>query len=181
MSTSGWENMNYRLCAPAVAAVFLFLVWCMKSDSLMPIKLLLSPEVGALSDAEPGPGDVHRSITNISGRPSRPPQAKARTILVTGALGCIGPGVVQQLLAAQYDVTVLDISGELEVLGEAEGRVRFIQGDIRDEEVLAEVMPTVSGVVNLAAMSRYKLAGKCCAGMRSRVKRVVATAVAGGL
>ena len=81
-------------------------------------------------------------------------QKSSRTVLVTGALGCIGPEVVKQLFENKFDVTVLDVYGGWEVLGDYASRVRFIQGDIRDNDLLKEILPSVSGVVNLAAMSR---------------------------
>eukprot|EP00668_Euglena_longa_P042002 GGOE01055351.1.p1 GENE.GGOE01055351.1~~GGOE01055351.1.p1 ORF type:complete len:1118 (+),score=394.62 GGOE01055351.1:302-3355(+) len=55
---------------------------------------------------------------------------------------------------AGFDVTALDISPEVEVLGPYASRVRFIQADIRDRSVLRAVMPSVMGVIHLAAMSR---------------------------
>ena len=152
---SGRGGMDRKPCIPFVLAVLLFTaIFFYSPSNPLPIQLQLTTPKSVPALRSPSAPDVDRSVTEVAGEPSKPKQLKAKTILVTGALGCIGPGVVQQLLAAHYDVTVLDLSGELEVLGDAASRVRFIQGDIRDEEVLEEVMPTVSGVVNLAAMSR---------------------------
>ncbi len=63
-------------------------------------------------------------------------------------------GVVQELVEAGYAVTVLDVSPDVGVLGPYAPRVRFVQGDIRDPDVVRQLMHTVGGVVHLAAMSR---------------------------
>ncbi len=85
-------------------------------------------------------------------------------ILVTGGAGFIGSNFVRRTLEDAYpglegaDVVVYDAltySGNLENLASvAENpRYRFVQGDIRDGDLLDEVLPTVDTVVHFAAES----------------------------
>jgi dTDP-glucose 4,6-dehydratase len=77
---------------------------------------------------------------------------------VTGAAGFIGSHYVRTLLAERddVDVTVFDkltYAGNLDNLAPVADnpRYRFIQGDIVDGQVLAEVLPGHDAVVNFAA------------------------------
>jgi dTDP-glucose 4,6-dehydratase len=81
-------------------------------------------------------------------------------ILVTGAAGFIGSHYVRTMLAGGYpgyqdaSVTVLDkltYAGNLANLAPAAGRFAFVQGDICDGALLAEVLPGHDAVVNFAA------------------------------
>jgi dTDP-glucose 4,6-dehydratase len=81
-------------------------------------------------------------------------------VLVTGAAGFIGSHYVRTLCSGGYpgyedaDVVVLDkltYAGNLANLAPAEGRFRFVHGDIADAGLLAEVLPGVDVVVNFAA------------------------------
>jgi dTDP-glucose 4,6-dehydratase len=81
-------------------------------------------------------------------------------VLVTGAAGFIGSHYVRTLCSGGYagyedaDVVVLDkltYAGNLANLAPVEGRFRFVQGDIADAELLAELLPGVDVVVNFAA------------------------------
>ena len=78
----------------------------------------------------------------------------ART-LITGGAGYIGLALVDELLEAGRDVTVLDVllhnqaqlASELETKG-----VRFVEGDIRDPDKRAQALQGADEVVHLAAI-----------------------------
>lgn len=72
--------------------------------------------------------------------------------LVTGGAGFIGSNLVKQLLADGHEVTVLDslLSGYRSNL-EPFPDVRFIEGDIRDEQAVREAVRGVEVVYHLAA------------------------------
>ena len=83
-------------------------------------------------------------------------------VLVTGAAGFIGSNFVRQALANKYpgltdaDITVLDkltYAGNLENLAPVADspRYRFVEGDICDGELLAELLPGHDAVVHFAA------------------------------
>ncbi len=74
-------------------------------------------------------------------------------IFITGGAGYVGSALVPKLLNKGYWVTVLDlmIYGE-EVLPKHE-RLKVIQGDIRDIELLKEVIPGHDAVIHLACIS----------------------------
>jgi dTDP-glucose 4,6-dehydratase len=85
-------------------------------------------------------------------------------VLVTGGAGFIGSHYVRSLLAGAYpayadaDVVVLDLltyAGTLTNLAPcaADPRLRFVRGDIRDPDVVAEVMSGTDVVVHFAAES----------------------------
>ncbi|MEM4255195.1 MAG: GDP-mannose 4,6-dehydratase [Candidatus Norongarragalinales archaeon] len=75
-------------------------------------------------------------------------------VLVTGGAGFIGSWVVEQLASLGNDVIVLDNlrSGKRENLKDAfaYGKVKLVEGDIRDMAVLDKVMPGVDCVYHLA-------------------------------
>ncbi|MGJ7908848.1 dTDP-glucose 4,6-dehydratase [Actinopolyspora sp. H202] len=85
-------------------------------------------------------------------------------VLVTGGAGFIGSHYVRQLLTGGYpafdgaEVVVLDkltYAGNLANLAEVADhpRLRFVRGDVRDPELLAEWMPGTDVVVHFAAES----------------------------
>lgn len=85
-------------------------------------------------------------------------------ILVTGAAGFIGSNYVRRLLGGEYPahaettVTVLDkltYAGNVENLAPVADnpRYRFVQGDICDGELLADLVPGHDAVVHFAAES----------------------------
>jgi dTDP-glucose 4,6-dehydratase len=85
-------------------------------------------------------------------------------VLVTGGAGFIGSHYVRSLLAGAYpayadaDVVVLDLltyAGTLTNLAAcaADPRLHFVRGDIRDPDVVAEVMTGTDVVVHFAAES----------------------------
>lgn len=92
-----------------------------------------------------------------------------RRVLVTGGAGFIGSYVVDELLAAQYDVTVLD-SLLPQVHGLLDKRpaylnpnAEFLLGDVRDPAVLRRALKGADAVIHLAArvgvgQSMYEIA-----------------------
>lgn len=81
-------------------------------------------------------------------------------ILVTGGLGYIGSHTVVELLAAGYEVTIIDnlINSTDRVLDRIEQiantRPDFFQGDIRDKVLLRTIFSThpIAGVIHFAAL-----------------------------
>ena len=75
--------------------------------------------------------------------------------LVTGGAGFIGSNLVDALLADGHGVTVLDdlSSGYRENLAHLRGRegFRFLEGDVRDEALLAQAARGQEAVFHLAA------------------------------
>jgi dTDP-glucose 4,6-dehydratase len=86
----------------------------------------------------------------------------AKRVLVTGGAGFISSNVVRHLLeATPYEVVSLDAltyAGNLENLADviAHERLSFVQGDIRDAELVREVVAGVDVIVNAAAESHVE-------------------------
>ncbi|MBW3601543.1 MAG: dTDP-glucose 4,6-dehydratase [Actinobacteria bacterium] len=81
-------------------------------------------------------------------------------LFVTGGAGFIGSNFVRHVLATQPDVAVtnydkLTYAGNPESLRDVaeDPRYRFVQGDLNDHLLLAEVLPGHDAVVNFAAES----------------------------
>ena len=75
--------------------------------------------------------------------------------LITGGAGFIGSGLARVLAAAGVErITVLDnfSSGKRSNLAELGGRVRILEGDIRDYATVARAMDGVEAVFHLAAI-----------------------------
>ena len=78
-----------------------------------------------------------------------------KAVLVTGGAGYIGSWVTRQLLEAGFHVTVYDalLYGGKSLVGVlGHPRLRFIKGDVRDQQHLREAMHGVTDVVHLAAI-----------------------------
>src|SRR3989440_4210514 len=85
---------------------------------------------------------------------------RLRRLLVTGGAGFIGSAFVRQRLKADAEITLtvldkLTYAGSEENLGEARGdpRVRFVKGDICDQDAVDELARDVDAIVNFAAES----------------------------
>jgi UDP-glucose 4-epimerase len=78
-------------------------------------------------------------------------------VLVTGGAGFIGSHLVDRLVAEGFDVLVLDNlwTGNLDnIRGPLEGkRVRFVNGDIRDYQIVRDVMGGIGAVFHLAGIT----------------------------
>jgi len=83
---------------------------------------------------------------------------QGKSILVTGGAGFIGSNLIHHLLAEYSDIHIVNLdkltyAGNLENLKGVENdpRHEFVKGDIRDRELVAELMGRVQGVIHLAA------------------------------
>ena len=77
-------------------------------------------------------------------------------ILITGGAGLVGSHIADQVAGRAREVVVLDnfVRGRRENLRQAmaSGRVRIVEGDIRDRKLLAEVMAGVDVLFHQAAI-----------------------------
>ena len=79
---------------------------------------------------------------------------RAKRILVTGGAGFIGSHIVDRLVDLGADVVVLDdlSSGKLENLSQSQERIKFIKGDITNEDDLDLALEGVDCVSHQAAL-----------------------------
>src|ERR1700687_5528620 len=92
-------------------------------------------------------------VTSARGRGDM--HARDTSVLVTGGAGFIGSELVAQLVRDGRYVIVLDnlVSGRRENLaGLTTASYTLVVGDIRDTELLAALLPTVSMVFHLACL-----------------------------
>lgn len=77
------------------------------------------------------------------------------TFLVTGGAGFIGSHIAEALVSKGHTVSVLDnlSTGKRENLSAFENRVNFIEGDIRDTDVVAKAVRGVDYVIHQAALA----------------------------
>lgn len=75
--------------------------------------------------------------------------------LVTGGAGFIGSNIVEYLLKQGDSVRVLDnlATGKLQNIAPFKDKIEFIEGDIRDEDVLAGAVKDIDYVLHQAAMA----------------------------
>jgi UDP-glucose 4-epimerase len=75
--------------------------------------------------------------------------------LVTGGAGFIGSNIVEYLLKQGDSVRVLDnlATGKLQNIAPFRDKIEFIEGDIRDEDVLAGAVKDIDYVLHQAAMA----------------------------
>ncbi len=87
---------------------------------------------------------------------------RRKRVLVTGGAGFISSNVIRHLLeATEYDVVSLDAltyAGNLENLADvmSHERLAFVHGDIRNAELVAEIVSEVDVIVNAAAESHVE-------------------------
>jgi dTDP-glucose 4,6-dehydratase len=87
---------------------------------------------------------------------------KPKRVLVTGGAGFISSNLVRHLLdATPFEVVSLDAltyAGNMENVADVMGheRLSFVHGDIRDPELVAEVVADVDVIVNAAAESHVE-------------------------
>ena len=87
---------------------------------------------------------------------------RRKRVLVTGGAGFISSNVIRHLLeATEYDVVSLDAltyAGNLENLADvmSHERLAFVQGDIRNADLVAEIVAEVDVIVNAAAESHVE-------------------------
>ena len=78
-------------------------------------------------------------------------------VLVTGGAGFIGSHVVDRLVNEGHDVRVIDnlSTGKLENIADyfRSGKVDFVNGDIRDAELVRKCVQGVEAVIHLAAVT----------------------------
>ena len=76
-------------------------------------------------------------------------------VLVTGGAGFIGGHLVERLVRDGCDVTVLDdlSTGHLRNLAAVEGRIRFIESDLREPDAVASAMEGCEVVFHEAALA----------------------------
>lgn len=75
-----------------------------------------------------------------------------KKIFITGGAGYVGSVLTPKLLEEGYEVTVLDLYLYGEVL-EPNQNLKEIKGDIRDVELLKEILPGHDAVIHLACIS----------------------------
>ncbi len=80
-------------------------------------------------------------------------------VLVTGGAGLIGSHLVDELLAAGYDVTILDnLEPEVHPRGRPDwipDGLRFLEGDVRDPDAVGKALEGCEGVFHLAAYGGF--------------------------
>ncbi len=81
---------------------------------------------------------------------------KYKSVLITGGLGFIGSSIAHCCVALGAEVTLLDACLEpygwnLANIREIEDRVRFVKGDVRDEEMIRKLVPEAEIVFHMAA------------------------------
>jgi nucleoside-diphosphate-sugar epimerase len=88
-------------------------------------------------------------------------QGRGVTYLVTGGAGFIGSHLADALTARGGHVVVLDDlgTGRLENIGHltSSGRAEFVEGSVRDKELVVELLEATDGCVHLASAVGVKL------------------------
>jgi nucleoside-diphosphate-sugar epimerase len=86
---------------------------------------------------------------------------KNSRILVTGGAGFIGSHIVDKLIGADAEVTVLDNldTGKMENIAQHKQNrnFHFVNGDIRDFNLVKKILKDVDAVFNLAAIASVRL------------------------
>ena len=79
--------------------------------------------------------------------------------LVTGGAGFIGSHIVDELLAKNLEVRVIDnlSTGNRDHLAHVEGEIEFVEGDINDSQTMAKVVQNADLVFHQAALASVPL------------------------
>ncbi|MFZ3060718.1 MAG: SDR family oxidoreductase [Candidatus Methanoperedens sp.] len=87
---------------------------------------------------------------------------KGKCFVVTGGAGFIGANSVIQLIKHDNEVIAIDnlSTGKMENLSEVDSQIRFVNGDIRNPELLKELFQGVDYVLHYAAMISVPLSIK---------------------
>src|SRR5438067_1551770 len=80
---------------------------------------------------------------------------KRERILITGGAGFIGSHTADLLLAHNKQVVILDnlATGNLNNLNLQHGNLKFVEGDILDEALVATLLKDCDAVLHLAAIA----------------------------
>jgi UDP-glucose 4-epimerase len=78
------------------------------------------------------------------------------SILVTGGAGFIGSHLVERLVEEGYSVIVVDnlLRGTLNNLSNVLDKIKFVKGDVRNYELMEEVIKNSEVIFHLASLSR---------------------------
>jgi UDP-glucose 4-epimerase len=81
---------------------------------------------------------------------------KMGSILVTGGAGFIGSHLVERLVKEGYRVILLDnlLRGNMNNLSRVLKDAEFVEGEIRNYELMDSIVRKVDAVIHLAALSR---------------------------
>ena len=76
-----------------------------------------------------------------------------KNFLITGGAGFVGSHLAEELLNKGNSVTILDnlITGKKSNLKKIEDKINFIEGDIRDQELLENICSHIDGIFHQAA------------------------------
>jgi UDP-glucose 4-epimerase len=92
------------------------------------------------------------------------PSTKYQKILVTGGAGFIGSHIVDKLMENDFDVTVIDDlnTGSLANTSHHQGKkgFRFVEGDIRDINLIRKTLENIDVVFHEAALANVTLSVK---------------------
>jgi UDP-glucose 4-epimerase len=79
-------------------------------------------------------------------------------VLITGGAGFIGSHLTERLVEKGYNVIVLDtlLRGKPENISHVMQSINFVEGDIRDYELIHSLIKNVDAVIHLAAISRVQ-------------------------
>ena len=76
------------------------------------------------------------------------------TMLITGGAGFIGSNIARKLLAEGKTVAILDnlATGKRENIDDIKDHVQFIEGDVRNRDLLKKILPEVEVIFHQAAL-----------------------------